>query len=322
MIQDQNLVRRMEACETMGGANFICTDKTGTLTKNEMTIVNIYDGEKDISLKSLYQSGDQKQIKVQKPTDLFNPDFYELFKLVSCCNTNSEFNADGTETSTHKTDLAFTKVMRIYGENVKKLRDNLIGTHNNKKMIIPFSSNRKKMSVIVRSNEFPQGYRMLIKGGSEIVLPACNYYRDGGRITELSPQVRKRCEEKIVEYAKMTLRTVVIGYKELSTNDIQSWDKTESRQEGKDFKEIHPIEESGFVLIGIIGIMDILKEGVEKAVIDCQEARINVIMVTGDNITTACAIADSCSIRKPKGKGPWKGMLGSVNKYLYQGLCS
>ena len=85
MIQDQNLVRRMEACETMGGADYICTDKTGTLTKNEMTIVRIHDGLNEKDLSPLTKS-DFKG----KSNEFFAPEFYELFKLNSACNTTSE----------------------------------------------------------------------------------------------------------------------------------------------------------------------------------------------------------------------------------------
>jgi magnesium-transporting ATPase (P-type) len=85
MIEDQNLVRRMESCETMGGANYICTDKTGTLTMNEMNIVRIYDGARIIDASSLSQKD-----KKGKPSDFFTPEIYELLKLNSACNTSTE----------------------------------------------------------------------------------------------------------------------------------------------------------------------------------------------------------------------------------------
>lgn len=86
MLKDNNLVRRMEACETMGGANYICTDKTGTLTKNEMDIVRIYDGSKDIDLSKLVDTNQHS------PSEFFSSDFYDLFKLSAACNTGTEVN--------------------------------------------------------------------------------------------------------------------------------------------------------------------------------------------------------------------------------------
>ena len=77
----------MEACETMGGADYICTDKTGTLTKNEMNIVRIFDGSNEIDLTPI--SKDNFKGKV---SDFFSQDFYDLFKLNSACNTTTEVN--------------------------------------------------------------------------------------------------------------------------------------------------------------------------------------------------------------------------------------
>lgn len=207
--------------------------------------------------------------------------------------------------------MAFTKVLKVFGENIPELRNHLILYIKEKKVILPFSSKRKKMSTFVSSTEFPQGYRMLIKGGSEIILPACNYFRDGVGISEITPEKRKEFERIIKTYAEMTLRTVILGYKEISENDIKDWEKKETIVDGNEVRQIYEIEESGFIMIGIIGIMDILKEGVEQAVIDCQLGRINIIMVTGDNLITACAIAKSCHIMQDT-HGRTKAMKGDV----------
>ena len=176
---------------------------------------------------------------------------------------------------------------------------------------IPFSSKRKKMSTIITSSEFPQGYRILIKGGSDIILPSCEYYREGEKIIEITLEKRKDFENKINNYAELTLRTVIIAYKELSENDISTWEQTETRTEGSEVRQAYLIEETGFILLAIVGIMDILKPKVEEAVLDLQKAQINLIMVTGDNLTTAVAIAKSCNIMNSK-SGRTKAMLGDV----------
>ena len=75
----------MEACETMGGANYICTDKTGTLTRNEMNIVRVNEGSKEIDLNNISNENFQGKI-----SDFFTPEFYELFKLSSACNTGTD----------------------------------------------------------------------------------------------------------------------------------------------------------------------------------------------------------------------------------------
>ena len=167
------------------------------------------------------------------------------------------------------------------------------------------------MSTFVQSSDFSQGYIMLLKGGSEIVLPSCNYYRDGDKILGITEEKRNEFEKIIKTYAELTLRTIIMAYKEVSQNDLNNWDKTEFKTEGKEIREVYEIEESGFILLGIVGIQDILKDGVDQAVLDCLRARINVIMVTGDNLTTACAIAKSCNIIGDKSRKS-KALLGEV----------
>ena len=184
---------------------------------------------------------------------------------------------------------------------------------NGKKICVPFSSKRKKMSTFVQSTAFPKGTRMLIKGGSEIVLPACDFYIENGQPVPISQGKREEFEKIIRKFADLTLRTVVIGYKDVSETELANWETKEIKTHGKEVREVYTIEESGFVLTGIIGIMDILKEGVEQAVLDCQLGKINLIMVTGDNLATACAIAKSCNIMNEK-SGRTKAYLGDVRK--------
>ena len=98
---------------------------------------------------------------------------------------------------------------------------------------------------------------------------------------------------------------------EVIENSLNSWNKTSIKTEGNETREVYEIEESGLILVGIIGIQDILKDGVEQAVKNCLRAKINVIMVTGDNLTTACAIAKSCKIMSQE-SGKSKAYLGDV----------
>ena len=219
-----------------------------------------------------------------------------------------QFDSEGNEKSTFKTDLAFTKILKKFKESVVQIREKYIKAINNKIPRIPFSSKRKKMSTIVTSKEFPQGYRMLVKGGSEIILPSCKYYRDGDRILEITQEKKLEFERKIDRFAELTLRTVIIAYKELNEPEANVWEQTDTVIDGIESREVYRIEEGKFVLIGIIGIMDLLKTGVKEAVADCKLAQINLIMVTGDNINTAVAIAKNCSIMEDK----QKAMLGEV----------
>ena len=98
----------------------------------------------------------------------------------------------------------------------------------------------------------------------------------------------------------LSFRTVIIAYKEISEKDLNDWENKEIVTHGKDVREVYSIEESGFTFIGLVGIRDILKDGVPEAVLDCQSGNINLIMVTGDNLATASAIAKLSNIMNSK----------------------
>ena len=165
MLKDKNLVRTLDACETMGGANYICTDKTGTLTKNEMNIVKIYDCKNDQNVEETCSDD-----YTGNWTNFFtNEKKWNLIKLSFVCNTATEIDSEGNETSTFKTDLTFTKFAKKLGENVKNLRNEYIKPINNDIPRIPFSSKRKKMSTILTSKDFPTKFRLFTKGESENV---------------------------------------------------------------------------------------------------------------------------------------------------------
>ncbi len=204
--------------------------------------------------------------------------------------------------------------MKELKKDVVELRKKYYLFLDNKQIFIPFSSKRKKMSTFIQSDEFPQKYRMLIKGGSEILLPACNSYLDEGRLLPLNNDKKNEIQDIINEYANNTLRTVIIAYKEVSENELNNWDNKEIVANGKDIREVYSIEESGLTFVGLVGIMDILKDGVPEAVEKCQSGRINLIMVTGDNLATACAIAKSCNIMNSK-LNRTKALLGDVTLF-------
>jgi len=244
----------------------------------------------------------KKKKKVNFSKYFSNTNFYESFKLVSACNSGTEFDKDGNETSNFKTDLAFTKVLKEFDEDIVELRNKYILPINKKYPRIPFSSKRKKMSTIITTHDFPKKYRLLIKGGADIILPCCTHYHEGDTIVEINKLKQEELEKKIKEFTKLTLRTIVIAYKDIPETEINNWDQTETRFDGLENRDFHTIEESKLILIAIVGIKDMLKDKVKEAVIDLKHAQINVIMVTGDNIDTAVAIAKSCNIMESDDK--------------------
>ncbi len=157
------------------------------------------------------------------------------------------------------------------------------------------------MGTIVKGvkNNTPDNLRLHLKGASEIVLKACDKFHnwETNQVVPLTEELMKKCNDTIDEFAEDALRTLTIAYKEINGDeDITT----------KDDKQIFEIEKSGFTLLGVFGIKDILRKGVKKAVRQCYTAGIKVRMVTGDNLKTALAIAKNCGIVKDHEKPGWK----------------
>ena len=293
MMIDKNFVRRMESCETMGNAEYVCTDKTGTLTRNEMMVTKYFNFKKDIDLSETCSDSFKGN-----PTNFFNEQEWELFKLSLACNTNTTFDDKGVE-SGNKSDESLTKLLKKFGVDVKQTRDEYIQKIKGEKPQINFTSSRKKMSTIIQHKDLPTGYRLFTKGASEIVMGSCSQYLvDGtGNPTDFGTQSRAMVEAKIKEYASETLRTFCISYKDIEESELDKF--YEERIDEKNMK-IRDIEESGLTLCGLIGIKDHLKDGVTDAIKKCKKAGIIVIMITGDNIDTAYSIAKNCAIADKK----------------------
>ena len=292
MLKEKNLVRRMESCETMGNAEFVCTDKTGTLTKNEMLVTKFYNFSDDKDLSETTSDN-----YVGEYNKFFTDIEWELFSAHLACNTATTFNEKG-EDSGNKSDESLTKLLRKFNVNVKQVRENLILNINNQKPQINFTSSRKKMSTIITSDKLPTGYRLFTKGASEIIMRACDKCVDGkGVVKDFSDDLKAKVEAKIKEYASQTLRTFTMAYRDLTKEELGLFEEEFVNDKGL---KVRLIEEKGLTLSCIVGIKDHMKEGVEEAVAKCQKAGITVIMITGDNIDTAFAIAQSCGIAKNK----------------------
>lgn len=165
-------------------------------------------------------------------------------------------------------------------------------------MRFPFSSTRKRMSTIIENATGKGGYdkRMFIKGAPEYIISTCNRYIDeNGTVQPLTDVVKGTLNNVIELYAKEALRCILCAYK-----DVQQGECGPKHSDGGAVKDI---ETSGFTIICIFGIMDIIRAEVPKAVADVQKAGVTVRMVTGDNIITAQAIATRCNIIEPSDIG-------------------
>ncbi|KAM5576796.1 calcium-transporting ATPase 2, plasma membrane-type [Rosa sericea] len=270
MMNDKALVRHLAACETMGSATNICSDKTGTLTTNKMTVVKscICMNVKDVSnlsdASSLFSDLPESVKKVLLQS-IFNNTGGEV--VVSKGGKNEML---GTPTDTAL--LAFG--LALGGDfQAERKASKLV-------KVEPFNSTKKRMGVVL---ELPEGggFRAHTKGASEIILANCDkVINSKGETVPLDEASIKHLQATINDFACEALRTICLGYMELE----------------KGFSAEDPIPTCGYTCIGIVGIKDPVRPGVKESVAICRSAGITVRMVTGDNINTAKAIARECGI--------------------------
>ncbi|KAK7252773.1 hypothetical protein RIF29_36967 [Crotalaria pallida] len=267
MMNDKALVRHLAACETMGSATTICSDKTGTLTTNHMTVVKtcICMNSKEVSNKTSSLSAELPASAVKLlQQSIFNNTGGEVV-----VNKEGKHEILGTPTETAILEFGLS-----LGGNFQAERQacKLV-------KVEPFNSTKKRMSVVV---ELPGGgLRAHCKGASEIILAACDKVLNlDGEVVPLDEESCNHLKTTINQFANEALRTLCLAYMELEDG----------------FSAEDPIPVSGYTCIGVVGIKDPVRPGVKESVAQCRSAGITVRMVTGDNINTAKAIARECGI--------------------------
>lgn len=270
-----NLVRRLNASETMGGANEICTDKTGTLTQNNMTVQAFYVNDK-------VHEG-------HKFEGLFDLPNGELIAQAVLYNSSAFIGEkDGKKiTMGNVTECGIINYLNDNGVPCEELIKHR-KSENFELCSIPFSSARKRETNVVT---LPNGkIRVFVKGAPEIVLGFCDHYCGvGGSTHELSGSKKKEIINDVIgSFANKCFRTIIISYVDLDHHQFENL-----KSQANNFKDASDKEvvESGLTMIGIFGIMDPLRPGIAGAVDQCHAAGVNVRMCTGDNIDTATAIS-------------------------------
>ncbi|KGL79123.1 Plasma membrane calcium-transporting ATPase 2, partial [Tinamus guttatus] len=277
MMKDNNLVRHLDACETMGNATAICSDKTGTLTTNRMTVVQAYVG--DVHYKEI---PDPDSVPA-KTLDL----------LVNAIAINSAYTTKilppekegGLPRQVgNKTECGLLGFVLDLKQDYEPVR-NLIPEEKLYK-VYTFNSVRKSMSTVIK---MPDGsFRMYSKGASEIVLKKCSRILNAaGEPRVFRPRDRDEMVKKVIEpMACDGLRTICVAFRDFSSSPEPDWDNENDIL-------------SDLTCICVVGIEDPVRPEVPEAIRKCQRAGITVRMVTGDNINTARAIAIKCGIIHP-----------------------
>ena len=281
LMSKNNFVRKMHSCETMGGANYILTDKTGTLTTNELSVVKILNLEEEIDLN------EGKDIRENHDKYFKNEIYWDLLRKALSLNIDGHITylnqeniyGDNEECSSkNKTDNAIIELLYRLKSPISEIEGKY--QVENKKQI-PFDSNKKRMTTLVKENN---EFRLYTKGAAEYIKNYCKYYinSETGEKLKLNKQNLKNLENKIEKLNNDMLRTIYIAYKDIELEDYENKDED--------------IDKKDLILLSILGIRDTIRKGVKEAVIKCKEASVNVIMVTGDNIKTAISIAKSSNI--------------------------
>ena len=256
MVKRHAIVKKLPAVETLGSTTVICSDKTGTLTQNKMTVEKIFYNGNTINTESAKQNIDK--------------DLEKLVYISMLCNdtkisTEGKLNGDPTETAL--VDMGFNLDFdgAIYDE-YPRIKE------------IPFDSDRKLMTTVNKIND---KYLVSTKGGVDELLARCNKYLYNGEIKEDLENYKKVIAENNENMAKDALRVLAMAYKEIDH------EPTDEEMENM---------EQGLIYVGMVGMIDPPRLEVKDAVDKCKNAGIKTVMITGDHKITAIAIAKSLGI--------------------------
>ncbi|KAL7220336.1 hypothetical protein ACSBR2_013255 [Camellia fascicularis] len=272
MMADQALVRKLSACETMGSATVICTDKTGTLTLNQMKVTKFWLGQESVEERGSTSISDNV-LELLHQGISFNTTG-SVYKSTS----GSEFEFSGSPTE--KAILSWA-VLEL-NMDMEKLKQSCTILH-----VEAFNSTKKRSGVSMRKKD-DNTINVHWKGAAEMVLTMCSHYYDfSGKIKVLDDVERKKFDQMIQGMAASSLRCIAFAHKQVQ----------EEENEGEKVNKI--LKDNNLTLLGLVGIKDPCRPDVKKAVEACQYAGVNIKMITGDNVFTARAIATECGILGP-----------------------
>lgn len=294
MIKRQAIIRNLPAVETLGCANVICSDKTGTLTQNQMTVRKIFLNGEEISVtgmgftpdgnllwrdRIIGLSGHEGAKKPEKGRTKYR-DSEGLRRLLLtgfyCNNSRLEVKDGKWQVLGDPTEGALLTLAAKAG--IERAKGKRLGE-------APFTSERKRMSVLVSEDGKGAGDQTLyVKGAADLILDLSTAIHWEGREVPLQREQRAAVQREAERLAKQALRVLALAYK--------PWEK------GRVLTEK---EESGLVFLGLVGMIDPPRTEVKEAIAVCKKAGIRTVMITGDFPTTAKAIGAELGLLRPGG---------------------
>lgn len=249
MAKKKTIVRNMSAIETLGSTDVICTDKTGTITKNKMEVLKIYLFNENIELNNI-------------------SNYKIVCDIINNCNT-AEITQGGKIIG-DAVDAALKDILKI----------NKVKMNSQKKLAeLPFDSDRKMMSYVY---EVDNKKYMYTKGSLESIIDRSNMYYNDSKALKINNDVINYYKKIESEMSDAALKVITIAYKEIKEdiNSINDYYK----------------EENNLVIVGLIGLKDPVRSNIKNSIIECKNAHIKTIMLTGDNLKTAYSIASEVGI--------------------------
>lgn len=253
MAKKNAIIRKLPAVETLGSSSVICSDKTGTLTQNKMTVTKVFNYNNEVNSKYSCE------------------DFKYILELGTMCNDSIIVHKNTIQGD--PTENAIVDIALKNGKNKDTLYKEMERVNE-----IPFDSDRKMMTTI---HKIRNGYRIIVKGAPDVILKRCSkYYTNNSSYNLTSSQISK-INSINENMANEALRVIAISFKDVVSLPYKI-----------DSSNI----ENDLTFAGLVGMIDPPRPGVRDAVFTCKKAGIKTVMITGDHILTAKAIAKDLGI--------------------------
>lgn len=276
MAKRNALVRRLPSVETLGCTSVICTDKTGTLTQNEMMVRSIWVNGSFVDVMGVgYNPEGDFKVKDAKINFQDNPELIMALKIGTLCNSaelhqNPEKGWSIAGDPTEGALLTVAGKAQLFKQDLEQ-NNPILGE-------IPFDSERKRMSM---ARQTPEGAMLFIKGATDIILAHAESILLNGKVEPLTDERKKSILDANASLASQALRVLAVGYRPLP-------------QEVK----IDQSMEDKLILVGLIAMMDPPRPEVKKSIETCRNAGITTVMITGDHKETAVAVAKELNLMK------------------------
>uniref|UniRef100_A0A6A7G5Y4 Sodium/potassium-transporting ATPase subunit alpha n=2 Tax=Hirondellea gigas TaxID=1518452 RepID=A0A6A7G5Y4_9CRUS len=279
------LVKNLEAVETLGSTSVICSDKTGTLTMNLMTVSHVYYDLKEFECDT--------ESPLDGEFDTENKSFQDLVRCGALCNA-ALVKVDGTITGDASETALVKFVNPQFGNNIAEYRAQFPEVHG-----IPFNSDNKwQLSIhqVPKAEDEPLDHVLVLKGAPERVLAYCDRYLLNGEMLELDERARETIKDGVTNLGRKGERVLGFCQLDLLSPKFDNHEFSGDSRENCNFPFGRDDDEPGLVFLGLMSLVDPPRPGVPQAVAKCQSAGIKVIMVTGDHPITAKAIAQKVGI--------------------------